>query len=228
MTPFGRSISLALPLLTSIAACAATDAADQQSDSSEDQLQSRPVSAAECSAFQNKHPVTRTATLSTGQTVGVPLRTCDANITGIFGTIDLAFAQQIMAGSGYVPLEVVQQNQPPQAILRLYVNNFLEDDLGPYRSLDVQIDSVPEDSPAEVKTLSWVNPMSAMIPVFDPKVSGYFYAIILTQGAGQADLAYGRELLGTDSRSGSSTSSTQATTRPSRSSTNPVHPSSKG
>jgi hypothetical protein len=197
MSSFRGFLSLAL-LAT---ACATTDTSENGANSSEEQLRSHPVSAAACASFDAKYPVTQQATLSSGESVGIPFRTCDTNSAGIFGTIDLSFAQNLLDGSGYVPLEVVHNGQP-YAIMSLYVNEFLQSDFGSYKALYIQVASVPTGSTDHVKTLTWVNPMSAMIPAFDPNVSEYIYQIILTQDVSPLEVAYGRELLGADERVG--------------------------
>lgn len=168
---------------------------------SEELVTSHPRTTAECSAFESQHPVAETRTLSTGETAPVPLRTCDVNLSAIFGTVDLAFARKLMNGTGYVPLEVVQPGKPTKGLARLMFADYLANDLGPYRAFFVVIDGAEANASADAKTLSWRNKASSLLPAFDPANRTFIYRMILPKEATKS-IAYGRELMGIDKKAG--------------------------
>lgn len=187
--------------LVLLAACAAETDESIETGTAEAELSSRPVTAAECAAYQRQYPVTETRTLSTGDVVGLPLRACDMNISAIFGTIDLAFAKELFSGTGYVPLEVHRLGKPVTGLARLYFVDYVSMDLGPYREMIVLVDGAESTASLDAKHLTWANPLSTLLPAFDPESRTMSQQLVLNKEATKA-IAYGRELLGTDKRAG--------------------------
>lgn len=198
-----NTIQRLLPVasLALLSACA-TEADDaMETSTAEAALSSRPVTSTECAAWKAEYPVTRTKTLSTGDVVGIPARTCDMNLAAIFGTIDLSFANELFAGTDYVPLRVHRLGKPVTALARIYFVDYLSVDFGPYREMMVLVDGAEASASADAKNLTWVNPLSSLVPAFDPESRMMFHQIVLNKEATLAR-AYGRELLGTDKRAG--------------------------
>lgn len=193
----------ATALLATLSGCVAASDEGENAEvgGSEEALTlSRPITAAECQAFQRERPTTP-ATLSTGVTVGTPFRGCDLNSGAIFGTIDLAYAEQLMAGTGYTPIAVHQAGKAPTGLARLYFVNYLTTDLGPYNEFIFLVDAASANASADAKKLTFVNPISALLPAFDPKDRTLLHQLILEKTA-TTPIAYGRELLGLDKRAG--------------------------
>lgn len=189
--------------LIALSGCAApTDGDENVGESSEEALTlTRPITPAECRAFYDRHPHTGSVTLSTGDVVGTPFVACDVNSAAIFGTMDLSFARELLAGTGYVPLTVQQFGKPATALARLYFIDYLNTDLGPYSEFIFLVDAAPENSSIDQKTLTVVNPISTLLPAFDPKARTYIHRLVLQKQATKA-IAYGREILGLDKRAG--------------------------
>jgi hypothetical protein len=133
--------------------------------------------------------------------VGNVFHACDANSTAIFGTVDLAFATEMLKDTGRVPITVVQKDKPPMGLARLYFVNYAVSDVGKYNEFIVIVDGVEASASADAKTLKWANPVSALLPAFDPKDRTFMHQLILQKEATDA-IAYGRELLGLDKRAG--------------------------
>lgn len=203
MHRFSPLTTVALPFFIALAGCAVSDdeAAPEITGETAAALSGRPLTAADCKDFVAKHPFTSTTTLSTGVAVGTPFRGCDLNSGAIFGTIDFAFAQQLMAGTGRVPIQVRQFGKPPMGLARLYFVNYLTTDLGAYNEFIFLVDGVDENASADAKVLSWVGPTSALLPAFDPKTRSLTPRLILSKQA-TTPIAYGREILGLDKRGG--------------------------
>lgn len=202
MTRIHRIAASTITVLATLTGCAATsDESISETGTSQDELTSLPASAAECNALLAKNPITETRTLSTGDVVPIPLRTCDSNLAAIFGTIDLAFAQQVLAGTGYEPLEVVRPGQPNAGLARLYFVDYLHNDLGPYRAFFLLVDAAEKSATLDAKRLTWVNPLSSLLPAFDPQNRTIIVQMILPKEA-KKSIAYGRELMGIDKRAG--------------------------
>lgn len=192
----------ALALFAVFAGCAPTEEEDASATSSDAiTLAGRPVSPAECKAFVGKHPPTATPTLSTGRAVSNVFRACDVNSTAIFGTVDLSFANDLMRGTGRVPVAVVEKGKAPMGLARLYFVNYVSSDLGPYSEFIFLIDAAEADASSDAKVLEWKNPISTLLPAFDPQSRTYTHQLILPKEQKDA-IAYGRELLGYDKRAG--------------------------
>jgi hypothetical protein len=201
MKHVGTFVALAGLALSLVGGCASPNDDEETGSTDEAALSSRPVTANECRAWQNEYPVSKQETLSTGDVVPVPLRACDMNVAAVFGTIDLSFAQQVFAGTGYVPLEVVRPGKPNAGMVRLYFIDYLTADLQPYREFVVLVDGAEATATADAKKLTYVNSLSTLLPAFDPQSRTYFHQLILNKEA-TAAIAYGRELLGADKRGG--------------------------
>src|SRR5262249_54145770 len=125
---------------------------------------------------------------------------CDVNSTAIFGTVDLGFAQQLLQGTGRQPIAVVQNGKPVMGLARLYVINYVSTDLGPYNEFILLIDAVEANASADAKTLKWANPISALLPAFDPKTRAFMHQLILQKHA-TLPILWGRDV-GMDKRAG--------------------------
>lgn len=197
-----RTIALAsIALLAALGGCAPSDDDSTDTSGSEDALTlaSRPMTAAECKAFVAKDPGERVA-LSSGTVVNDVFHSCDVNSTAVFGTVDLGLATQLLQGTGRVPITVVQKGKPPMGLARLYFINYLSTDLGAYNEFILLVDGVEANASADAKTLKWSNPVSALLPAFDPKTRSFMHQLILQKQA-TLPIAWGREF-GMDKRGG--------------------------
>lgn len=160
----------------------------------------QPLNVQNCAPF-DRRPSQVTTTLSNGDRVGVPFRSCELNSSAIFGTIDLDVARQLLSGTGHVPLEVVRSGRPTTGLARLYFVNYLDVDIGPYNEFIFLVDAAEENGPSDAKSLQWSNSISTLLPAFDPASRTMLHQLILPKEA-RTGIAYGRELLGLDKRAG--------------------------
>lgn len=192
---------ITLVLLAALGGCAPTDEEEPTAAASDDALTlaSRPMTAAECKAFVAKNPG-ESVRFPSGVVANDVFHSCDVNSTALFGTVDLGFAQQLLQGTGRVPIAVVQKGKPPMGLARLYFINYLSTDLGAYNEFILLIDGSEANASADAKTLKWSNPVSALLPAFDPKTRSFMHQLILQKEA-TVPIEWGRQF-GMDKRPG--------------------------
>jgi hypothetical protein len=80
------------------------------------------------------------------------------------GTGDLAAAQDLVRGSGYVPTEIDMGDGHHVASVALYLENMLDTSLGAYHEVGAWINVVPAGTPDSQRVVPYVNPYSTFVP----------------------------------------------------------------
>jgi hypothetical protein len=105
-----------------------------------------------------------TFTTAAGVTLTAPFKGYNVVEMTLTGTGDLAAAQNLVGGSGYVPTEIDMGNGLHVASVALYLENMLDTSLGAYNEVGVWINVVPAGTPDSQRVVPYVNPYSTFVP----------------------------------------------------------------
>ncbi len=186
-----RWSTLILPLALWGCGAPALEAAPEEAELGREELPALSSSACSDSLFA-AHPHTGTKTLSDGKSYASPLHVCDEDAALFYGLVDPVQAGALLAGTGYQPVLT-----KGKAVARIYVQRYLQGDLGQFQELVVAFDVAPAGAAAVVP---YVNPYSLLLPSFNPQNTVLLHKLVVTT---DASLRYGREVLGYDKARGS-------------------------
>jgi hypothetical protein len=105
-----------------------------------------------------------TFTTAAGMTLTAPFKGYNIVEMTLTGTGDLAAAQSLVQGSGFVPTEIDMGNSVHVASVSLYLENMLDTSLGAYNEVGAWINVVPAGTPDSGRVVPYVNPYSTFVP----------------------------------------------------------------
>jgi hypothetical protein len=154
-------------------------------------------------ALFDAHPVDGAwAVEELGAKVPLPLATCGAEMTYLYGLADLAPVAELLAGTGHVPLALAGG----KTLVRLFWADYPASDVGAYREVGLVLATV--ESPAPLPEAPLVNDYTLVAAALAPGVVQFMHRLILAGDSAPLATALGEQLWGLDKRIGAVTLST--------------------